>query len=47
MPSPDGFRYTSDSNSLWLTSEELQELIAAVAPKLTQFADASFAAEDN
>ena len=25
---PDGFRYTSDSNSHWLTNEELQELIA-------------------
>ncbi len=25
---PDGFRYTSDTNSRWLTSEELQELIA-------------------
>jgi UDP-N-acetylglucosamine 4,6-dehydratase len=25
---PDGFRYTSDSNSHWLSNEELQELIA-------------------
>jgi UDP-N-acetylglucosamine 4,6-dehydratase/5-epimerase len=25
---PDGFRYTSDTNSSWLTNEELQELIA-------------------
>jgi len=25
---PEGFRYTSDSNAWWLTSEELQELIA-------------------
>ncbi len=25
---PDGFRYTSDSNSRWLTNQELQALIA-------------------
>jgi len=27
-PLPDGFRYTSDTNSAWLTGEQLQELIA-------------------
>ena len=26
---PDGFRYASDTNSVWLTSEQLHELIAA------------------
>ena len=26
-PLPDGFRYASDTNSAWLTSEQLQELI--------------------
>jgi len=25
---PEGFHYTSDSNSRWLSNEELQELIA-------------------
>jgi len=24
---PDGFRYTSDTNSMWLVNEQLQELI--------------------
>jgi len=28
QPLPDGFRYGSDSNSRWLTGEELRELIA-------------------
>jgi UDP-N-acetylglucosamine 4,6-dehydratase len=31
-PLPDGFRYTSDSNPLWLTSEELHALIEAGSP---------------
>jgi UDP-N-acetylglucosamine 4,6-dehydratase len=25
---PEGFRYTSDTNSSWLTNDELQELIS-------------------
>ena len=29
---PDGFRYTSDTNPQWLTSEELHELIEAGSP---------------
>lgn len=29
---PDGFRYTSDTNSAWLTNERLQELIAPTEP---------------
>jgi UDP-N-acetylglucosamine 4,6-dehydratase/5-epimerase len=32
QPLPDGFRYGSDSNSRWLTSEELQGLIEPEAP---------------
>jgi UDP-N-acetylglucosamine 4,6-dehydratase len=32
QPLPDGFRYGSDSNAHWLTSEELQGLIEAEAP---------------
>ena len=32
QPLPDGFRYGSDSNAHWLTSEELQALIEAEAP---------------
>jgi len=31
-PLPDGFRYTSDSNSRWLTAGELRELIEAGSP---------------
>src|SRR5215469_5807380 len=31
---PDGFRYTSDGNSRWLTAEELQELIDAGSPTM-------------
>lgn len=31
---PDGFRYTSDSNPQWLTSQALHELIEAGAPAL-------------
>jgi len=31
---PDGFRYTSDGNSRWLTAEELQELIDAGLPTM-------------
>ena len=29
---PDGFRYASDSNSAWMTSEQLQELIGPAEP---------------
>jgi len=31
-PLPDGFRYASDTNSTWLTKEQLQELIAPGEP---------------
>ena len=27
-PLPEGFRYTSDTNSSWLTNDELQELVS-------------------
>jgi UDP-N-acetylglucosamine 4,6-dehydratase/5-epimerase len=36
----DGFRYTSDSNSCWLTNQELQELIGGVFPKASVSAHA-------
>jgi FlaA1/EpsC-like NDP-sugar epimerase len=32
QPLPEGFRYGSDSNARWLTSEELQALIEAETP---------------
>ena len=32
---PDGFRYSSDTNGMWLTHEELLELIAPAAPDTT------------
>jgi UDP-N-acetylglucosamine 4,6-dehydratase/5-epimerase len=32
LPLSDGFRYTSDNNPRWLTNQELQELIAPIAP---------------
>ena len=31
-PVPEAFRYTSDTNSLWLTGDELEELIAPSVP---------------
>lgn len=31
-PLPDGFRYTSDTNSQWLTGQELEHLIAPAVP---------------
>jgi len=31
-PLPEGFRYASDSNSQWLTAEELRELVGESAP---------------
>ena len=31
-PLADGFRYTSDSNPWWLTSEALHELVASSSP---------------
>ena len=31
-PLPDGFRYTSDTNSQWLTGADLERLIAPAAP---------------
>ena len=31
-PLAEGFRYTSDNNSRWLTNRELQDLIAPIAP---------------
>jgi UDP-N-acetylglucosamine 4,6-dehydratase/5-epimerase len=31
-PVPEGFHYTSDSNDLWLTGPDLEELIAPVPP---------------
>jgi UDP-N-acetylglucosamine 4,6-dehydratase/5-epimerase len=33
-PLPEGFRYASDSNSRWLSAEELYELIGAASPVL-------------
>jgi UDP-N-acetylglucosamine 4,6-dehydratase/5-epimerase len=33
-PLPDGFRYTSDGNSRWLTPEQLYELVAESSPFL-------------
>lgn len=35
---PDGFRYASDSNSLWMTSEQLQQWID-VAPSMPRLVD--------
>jgi len=35
---PDGFRYTSDGNSRWLTPEELYELVAESSPFLVPLA---------
>lgn len=32
---PDGFRYASDSNSQWLTSEDLYELVEGSAPPIS------------
>lgn len=32
---PDGFRYTSDGNSRWMTAEELRDLIDAGTPTIT------------
>jgi UDP-N-acetylglucosamine 4,6-dehydratase/5-epimerase len=40
-PLAEGFRYTSDNNSRWLTNRELQELIAPIAP--TQSSDSVLA----
>jgi UDP-N-acetylglucosamine 4,6-dehydratase len=36
---PEGFRYTSDSNSQWLTSENLYELVEGSAPPISLGAD--------
>ena len=36
---PEGFRYTSDSNSQWLTSEDLYELVEGSAPPISLGAD--------
>ena len=36
---PEGFRYASDSNSQWLTSEDLYELVEGSAPPISLGAD--------
>ena len=36
---PEGFRYTSDSNSQWLTCEDLYELVEGSAPPISLGAD--------
>ena len=34
-PCPDGFRYSSDSNTWWLTDEEIAELVEQVKPEIS------------
>ena len=35
IPLPDGFRYASDTNPVWLTTEQLQEWIASSEPDIS------------
>jgi hypothetical protein len=34
LPVKEGFRYSSDRNSEWLTAEELQEMLPTLSPAI-------------